>query len=712
MIRKPSSPIGTCDSYRRHGLLGTGCSLSALICAFYVSGCCAPGAEQVATPTLDPNGGTFTASVDVTIACATDGATIRYTTNGSDPTASSTEYAGPVNLKATTTVKARAFKDGLTDSEVVSAAFTVDPPAGQAAAPTFNPNGGTFTGSVDVAISTTTAGATIRYTTDGSDPDATSTQYTNPVHLAATTTLKARAFKTGLTDSEVGSATFNVNSLPGQVDTPVFDPDGGTFLHSVGVAISSATAGATIRYTTDGSTPTSSQGTVYAGVFQLTASATVNAVAYKSGMADSAVASAAFVVKSTMRVSVKSDTEVEGNADSNYPSISADGRYVAFDSKASNLGFGDFPTIDNGVTDVFVHDRQTGSTTQVSVSSASAQGNNASYHPSISADGRHVAFESLASNLVDDDTNGKWDIFVRDRQTNQTTRVSIDSAEAEANGDSNSPSISADGRYVAFCSTATNLASGDSNGWLDVFVRDRQAGQTTRVSVDSTGAQADGRSWAPSISADGRYVAFASRATNLVDGDSNDKYDVFVHDRQTHETTRVSVQSISGAEGDDQSNYPSVSADGRYVVFSSDATNLGSSEFPTIDNGKRDIFVHDRQTGQTTLVSLGSGSVPGNAHSMHPSISADGRYVAFRSWAYNLVEDDNNGEQDVFVRDRQTNQTTRVSVSSGGAQGNSSSIHAALSGNGRYVAFESRADNLVANDTNNRSDVFVHDRGQ
>ena len=125
MIRKPSSLIRTCDSFRRRGLLGAGCLLSALICAFYVSGCCAPGAGQVATPTFVPNGGTFTASVDVAIACATDGATIRYTTNGSDPTASSTEYAGPVNLKATTTIKARAFRDGLADSDVASATYTV-----------------------------------------------------------------------------------------------------------------------------------------------------------------------------------------------------------------------------------------------------------------------------------------------------------------------------------------------------------------------------------------------------------------------------------------------------------------------------------------------------------------------------------------------------------------------------------------------------------
>jgi Tol biopolymer transport system component len=174
-----------------------------------------------------------------------------------------------------------------------------------------------------------------------------------------------------------------------------------------------------------------------------------------------------------------------------------------------------------------------GTTTRVSVASNGAQGNGDSFSSSISADGRYVAFHSIASNLVSGDTNGAWDVFVHDRQSGQTTRVSAASNGAQGNGDSESPSISADGRYVAFSSDASNLVSGDTNGAWDVFVHDRQSGQTTRVSAASNGAQGNGDSESPSISADGRYVAFSSDASNLVSGDTNGAWDVFVHDRQS-----------------------------------------------------------------------------------------------------------------------------------------------------------------------------------
>jgi|GEM_PF-1585857 len=223
------------------------------------------------------------------------------------------------------------------------------------------------------------------------------------------------------------------------------------------------------------------------------------------------------------RVSVASGG-TQGNGDSGCPSISADGRYVAFQSYASNLVPGDT----NGTWDVFVHDRLTGQTTRVSVASDGTQGNGDSECPSISADGRYVAFASLASNLVPGDTNGTWDVFVHDRLTGQTTRVSVASGGAQGNSGSWCPSISADGRYVAFQSYASNLVPGDTNGVLDVFVHDRLTGQTTRVSVASDGTQGDSYSFGSSISADGRYVAFSSLASNLVPGDTNDKPDIFV----------------------------------------------------------------------------------------------------------------------------------------------------------------------------------------
>ncbi len=221
---------------------------------------------------------------------------------------------------------------------------------------------------------------------------------------------------------------------------------------------------------------------------------------------------------------------------------SADGRYVAFASFASNLVPGDT----NSLTDVFVHDRQTGKTTRASVDSAGGEANGISILPAISADGRFVTFTSFASNLVPGDTNSLTDVFVHDRQTGKTTKVSVDSAGGEANGISFNHVISADGRFVAFTSLASNLVPGDHNGLRDIFVHDRQTGETTRVSVDSAGGEANGSSMFPAISADGRFVAFTSFAFNLVAGDHNGLRDVFVQDRQTGETTRVNADSAGG----------------------------------------------------------------------------------------------------------------------------------------------------------------------
>ncbi len=433
----------------------------------------------------------------------------------------------------------------------------------------------------------------------------------------------------------------------------------------------------------------------------------------------------------TERVSVDSvGNEATGGSyrgGSYHSSISADGRYVVFDSEATNLVANDT----NGREDVFVHDRTMGQTTRVSVDSSGAEGNSSSNSPSISAEGRYVAFGSLATNLVTGDTNEIYDIFVHDLQTNTTTRVSVDTAGGDPDGESYAPpAISADGRYVAFASWATNLVPNDTNGVGGVFVHDRdvdgngifdEPGQvsTTRVSVATGGAQATGNSDQPSISAEGRYVAFRSEATNLVANDTNGQDDVFVHDRDVDENGifdepgQVSITRVSVATGGAQATggdswYTSISADGRYVAFASWATNL----VPNDTNGVHDIFVHDRQTGQTTRVSVDSAGAQATGNSYDPAISADGRYVAFQSLAANLVADDTNGRYDIFVHDRQTEQTTRVSVDSAGAQatgGNSG--YPAISADGRHVAFASWATNLVPNDTNGYSDVFVRSLG-
>jgi Tol biopolymer transport system component len=451
------------------------------------------------------------------------------------------------------------------------------------------------------------------------------------------------------------------------------------------------------------------------------------------------------------RVSVDSEG-AEGNDSSGGPSITPDGRYVAFSSSASNLVPGDtnnfcYPDGDN-CSDVFVHDRQTGATERVSVDSAGNQGNGHSFGGVISDDGRYVAFSSSASNLVPGDTNGTDDIFVHDRQTGATERVSVwgTFAGGQANGQSGSPAISNDGRYVAFTSAASNLVPGDTNTcpWLygytdpgtcnDIFVHDRDtdgdgifdeygAIATERVSVSSTGEQGEDASyWTPAISADGRYVAFTSQANNLVAGDTDLNYgDVFVHDRQTGITTLVSFR-VQGGQCLDPDAHPAITPDGRYVAFSSDCRcGQNPADYWPADS----VLVYDRESGTSTCASVpdpstGTGELHSNAMSSGAAISDDGRYVAFESHGSNLVPNDTNDFcppgptglkscQDVFVHDRQTGATQRVSVSTAGAEGNDESGVGAISGDGRYVAFGSDANNLVPGDTNNTGDVFVHD---
>ncbi len=326
-----------------------------------------------------------------------------------------------------------------------------------------------------------------------------------------------------------------------------------------------------------------------------------------------------------------------------------------------------------------------GDTTRVSVDSSGAQANNYSRFPSISGDGRFVVFASEASNLVTGDSNETGDVFVHDRQTGATTRVSVDSSGVEANGSSEAASISGDGRYVAFSSYASNLVSGDTNSMIDIFVHDRQTGQTTRVSVNSSGAQANDNSsdFHVAISWDGRYVAFQSDASNLVTGDSNGVGDVFVHDRQTGQTTRVSVAS-GGTEANASSSGPNLSDDGRYVAFSSSATNLVSAD----TNGKADVFVHDLQTGATTRVSVNSFGVQANMGGGGADISGDGRYVMFSSHSYNLIAEDELYDGQVYLHDRQTGQTTLASRYSNGEPMFTGEIDApTLSRDGRYIAY-------------------------
>lgn len=374
---------------------------------------------------------------------------------------------------------------------------------------------------------------------------------------------------------------------------------------------------------------------------------------------------------STELVSANSNG-IRGNQPSLFASISADGRFIAFSSRATNLVPGD----SNGKFDIFVRDRLGGTIERVSVDSAEAEANGDSYgRPAISADGRFVAFTSGASNLVPGDANGAEDIFVRDRQAGTTERVSVSTAGIEADLRSDTPTISEDGRWIAFESDAANLAAGTSAG-LDVFVRDRQTQTTEWISVGSSALSPP--SFRSSISGDGRFVAFVSRdpTSGLID-----YFNVFVRDRLLQKTEKVN----GGSQPASSLFETAISADGRFIAFNEDGSAMR---------------VRDRKTGAVAEVSINDDGETQNNLVLGLSISADGRFIAFGSSGDNLVPDDTNERFDVFVRDRLTGTTERVSVNSRGGQRQGGSGSPSISANGHFVVFGF-----------DERDIFLRDRG-
>jgi len=327
---------------------------------------------------------------------------------------------------------------------------------------------------------------------------------------------------------------------------------------------------------------------------------------------------------------------------------------------------------------------------------------------SLSSDGRMAAFVSGSSGLVAGDSNGVRDVFVRDLVTGATTRVSVSSSGAQSNGASSNAQISGNGRFVVFSSQASNLVADDTNGASDVFVRDLANGTTARVSVSSSGAQGNGSSGdaASDISADGRFVSFSSAARNLVDGDTNGVRDVFVADRQSGDVERVSVPDGGGQTMAGNSDASAISANGQVVAFVSTAPNLVDGD----TNLAADVFVRDRGANSTVRASVSAaGDQAGSASQLRPGgLSADGTVVAFETNA-NLVPGDT-ANTDVYVRDLAAGATERISVNSAGQGGNAGSASPTLSADGRYVSFESSATNLDAADTGADKDVFVRDR--
>jgi Tol biopolymer transport system component len=406
----------------------------------------------------------------------------------------------------------------------------------------------------------------------------------------------------------------------------------------------------------------------------------------------------------TFRVSTAPDLgELAG--DSGDTSLSADGRIVGFASTAAGFVAGD---ANGAVRDVFTFDVATGTRRLISAAPGGADGPSSA--PSLSADGSRVAFVSAASNLVGGDRNGVRDVFVSARD-GTVTRVSVAADGGDADGPSSSPDLSADGRFVVFASDASNLVAGDTNGATDVFVRDLRTATTTLVSAGRAGAPADGPSGAPAISASGAFVSFASKASNLVAGDRNGTGDVFVRDLVLGRVTRVSVDSRGRAQNASVAapftQVSDVSRDGRYVVFDSDATNLVRADA----NQRTDVFLRDRRRNTTVLVSASSFNVQGDNDSFSPSISANGRIVAFQSLASNMAPGDGPRE-DVFVRDLAQRTTSVVGVADDGSPRAGELVpqllqRPALSADGRIAAFSSTAPNLVAGDTNGREDVFL-----
>jgi hypothetical protein len=393
-----------------------------------------------------------------------------------------------------------------------------------------------------------------------------------------------------------------------------------------------------------------------------------------------------------------------GNAGSQRPVISSTGRYVAFDSFASDLT----STPDNNTfADVFERDTQTGTTTLVSINQAgTASGDEPSSAPVMSPDGRYIAFQSRASDLTSNpDPNWTWNVFLRDMTAGTTTLVSVNTAGATGNNWSGNYHITPDGRYVVFQSDATDLVSNATNGLMEIYVRDLVKGTTTLVSVNSAGTGAgNGASQNANITPDGRYVVFESSASNLVPNDTSTATNVFVRDLVNGTTTLVSMNQAGTGPGNAAAQDPSITSDGRYVAFDSSASDLVSND----TNAAADVFVRDLVAGTTTLVSVNTaGTASGNGASQYPIISPDGRHVVFASTATNLVSGIVNGTyENMFLRDLVSGSTILLDPHAS-KSGDLLDQEYSLSADSQHVAFSASGDDLTAGDYNYSPDVYI-----
>lgn len=423
-----------------------------------------------------------------------------------------------------------------------------------------------------------------------------------------------------------------------------------------------------------------------------------------------------FALGTIERVSLAFDgSEANGYSFNSADAVSADGRYVVFTSSADNLVASDINSgdVDPENDDVFVYDTQTGDVELISVNSSEVQDTTGySSFASISGDGRYVVFRSSADGLVSPATTpGVFHIYLRDRTLGKTTLVSVDASGNEGDDNSLVPTISTDGSTIAFISSSQNLVAGDNNASYDIYLRERDDASTIeRVTVDALGGDSGGNSYIPSLSEDGRYVVFMSLAGDLDVDCSTSSAQVYVRDMLTDTTNCVSmVGSTSTYSNGSVGNDSSISDDGRYVVFSTDATNLDVA----CTSGDSNVYLRDTVDQTTTCISVTSDGIEGDDPSSIGVISGDAEYVVFLSSATNLVTDDTNGRDDVFIYQISTGELIRASVNADSDQSNhdSGAINSflAISQDGEYVVFASEASNFVPNsgDTNALVDIFM-----
>lgn len=394
------------------------------------------------------------------------------------------------------------------------------------------------------------------------------------------------------------------------------------------------------------------------------------------------------------------DTSVQPNDESFGLSFSTDGDQVVFSSLASNL----VPNDNNAVWDVFVKNITTGIITRVSTDSTGAEANGTSYtmEAKFSPDGKKVVFESQATNLVSGINNGVYQIYVKNLEDGSIVCASTTAAGVQGGGNSQEARFSPDGTKVIFYSEASNLIAGDTNGVMDIFIKNLTDNSITRVSTDSSSAQADGDSFEPEYAPDGTKILFKSRATDLVDDDTNMAEDIFVKNLTSGIVTRISTDA-TGNESNGDSYNAHFSPDSTKVIFRSNASNLVDVD---TNGGTEDLFLKNLNDETIIIVSTNSIGEQGNSDSYRGSFSSDGTKIIFDSDATNLVDDDTNGVSDIFIKDLTSGTVIRISKSKEGIEGNQASYGSNLSFDGEKATFYSGASNLVPNDTNNHGDVF------